>query len=189
MALKNNITGQSISEMTRSGIMNNSIAKYSVVIHPPQEETLPQQEISASILEPIPSEKLPSEDPIQNEKFLREIAELKDLLSENIQKDETLVKQMETTIETIEKLPQSLQKEFSAEAVLIFDKYLKTVLQQRIGDAKLEVEKINVAIDDIFDDDRLKPQRKGLMATLLIINIIATIGVAALIVIIRLGIL
>ena len=182
MALKNNITGLSISDEILSTTMKTSTEKYSVIIHP-TEQNEPQVEI------PNISEEKKTEQPLQDERLLREIAELKDLLSEKTQKDEELTGRLETAIETMEKLPKSLQKEIAAGAALTFDKYLKTILEQRIGDARLELEAFKVEAEDVFKDERLKPRRRALLITLLIVDIIVTLGAAALIVLVKFGII
>ena len=89
----------------------------------------------------------------------------------------------------MENLPLSLQKEIAAQAALTYDKYLKTVLEQRIGDARLELEAFKVEAEDVFNDERLKPRRRGLIVALLIIDIIVTLGAATLIVLIKIGII
>ena len=187
MGLTNKITGQSLStEVAKSHTTSDSTELYSVIIHPLKETlSLPDTSAPQSSSASIP----PVEVPPQDERLLREIAELKDLLSERTQKDEELTRRLEATAEKMENLPLSLQKEIAAQAALTYDKYLKTVLEQRIGDARLELEAFKVEAEDVFNDERLKPRRRGLIVALLIIDIIVTLGAATLIVLIKIGII
>lgn len=198
MGLRNKITGQSIStEATRSHTTSDSTELYSVIIHPlketlslPDDTSSPQSSSASMPADEQKSKEIPrAENPPQDERLLREIAELKDLLSERTQRDEDLVKRLETTAEKTEQLPQRIQSEIAAGAALTFDKYLKTVLEQRMGDARLELEAFKAEAEDVFNDERLKPRRRALLITLLIVDIIVTLGAAALIVLVKFGII
>ena len=86
------------------------------------------------------------------------------------------------------KVKQDLTEE-SAKVALAFDVYLKTILKQRMGDAELEVEKLKVTLEQSADKLHSRPKHRRLLITLTVANTLILLGLLALFVLSKIGII